>query len=230
MNELWEASLQFPTVVFTIALGILLIYWLFVLVGLLDMGHGHADVGGDVGDVGADGGDASGHDGGDADGDAEGGFALWHGLGLGAVPITISVSIIVLVCWFGSLIAMHYVLPDAAWVRGVALPGVLLVSLPIAAVLVRPLAPVFRIREGTRHADLAGRICTVNTGHVDATFGDATVKEGGDVLIIQVRCDSGKLARGDKALVIEFDAERKAFLVEPSADMLPAVKGEGDKS
>ena len=30
--------------------------------------------------------------------------------------------------------------------------------------------------------------------------------------------------------VIEFDPERKAFLVEPSADMLPVSKGEGEKS
>jgi len=136
----------------------------------------------------------------------------------------------VLVCWFGSLIAMHYILPDTGWARGIALPAVLVVSLPIAAVLVRPLAPVFRIKQGTTNADLAGRICTVNTGHVDATFGDATIKEGGDVLIIQVRCDAGKLVRGDKALVIEFDPERKAFIVEPSADMLPVSKGEGEKT
>src|SRR5438874_1442241 len=136
MSELWEASLQFPTVVFTILLGIVLVYWVFVLLGALDIGHGHADAGGgDVGDVGGDAGDAGGHDGGDGGHDADGdsGFAIWRGLGLGSVPLTISISIIVLVCWFGSLIVMHYVLPDTAWARGIALPGLLLVSLPIAA-------------------------------------------------------------------------------------------------
>ena len=32
-----DASLQFPTVVFTIGLGIVLVYWLFVLLGALDI-------------------------------------------------------------------------------------------------------------------------------------------------------------------------------------------------
>ena len=46
MNELLEASLRFPTVVFTIGLGIVLIYWLFVLIGALDIDVlGGADVG-----------------------------------------------------------------------------------------------------------------------------------------------------------------------------------------
>ena len=33
MDELIEASLRFPVVVFTIGLGIVLVYWLFVLLG-----------------------------------------------------------------------------------------------------------------------------------------------------------------------------------------------------
>ena len=37
MNELLAASLEFPTVVFTIVLGIVLVYWLFVLLGALDI-------------------------------------------------------------------------------------------------------------------------------------------------------------------------------------------------
>ena len=233
MSELWEASLAFPTVVFTIALGIVLVYWLFVLLGTLDLdllGHGGGhDVGDASGghDAGGDAGDG-GHDGQDHDTDGDGdnsGSGPWRGLGLSAVPLTISISAIVLVCWVGSVLVTSYLLADAAaWLRGLVLPGMLIVALPIAAVLVRPLAPVFRIKEGTTRADLVGRLCTINTGHVDATFGDATVKEGGDVLIIQVRCDAGKLVRGDKALIIEFDLERQAFLVEPSADMLPTSK------
>src|SRR5213594_973911 len=88
-----ESATQFPTVIFTIGLAVCLVYWLFVLLGALDIdlfhadadiGGGHADLGGhdigdagghDVGDGGGDGGDGhdGGHDGGDGDGDGDDG-------------------------------------------------------------------------------------------------------------------------------------------------------------
>jgi hypothetical protein len=248
VNELVEASLQFPTVVFTIVLGIVLVYWVFVLLGALDIDlfGGDVDVSGaakGIGDVltgGAKGGAEAFHAGGggdaaggggdagggaDADGDLDGG-GLWHGLGLGDVPVTISMSLIVVLSWVGSLLVMHYVAGSAGWQRAVVLVVAIVVALPIAAVLVRPLAPVFAVKEAKSNADYIGHGCTITTGSVDDNFGQATVFDGGTVLVIQVRCgERGKLARGDKALIIEFDRTRQAYVVEPSADMLPASDG-----
>ena len=237
MNELVQASLQFPTVVFTIALGIALVYWLFVLLGALDIdlfGHGgDVDVSGaakGIGEAitggakaggealqGGGGGDA----GGDLDADADGG--VWHGLGLGDVPVTISISLIVMIAWCGSLIGAHWIAGDAGWQRGLVLIIALIVALPLAALLVRPLAPVFAVNEGKFNRDYVGHACTISTGRVDDTFGQATIEDGGSVLVIQVRCDRpGVLVRGDKGLIIEFDPARQAYLVEPSVDMLAA--------
>jgi len=243
VNELVVASLQFPTVIFTIALGIVLVYWLFVLLGALDidlLGGGDVDVDvtgaakgiGEVltggakagaeafhvdggGDAGGGGGDA----GGDADADLDGG-GVWHMLGLGDVPVTISVSLITTIAWVGSLLAMHYLLGgDGGWLGALVLIAAVVIALPIAALLIRPIAPVFAIKEGKSNADYVGHACTITTGRVDDQFGQATIEDGGTVLIIAVRCDRpGALARGDKALVIEFDRERQAYLVEPSAD------------
>ena len=238
MNELLQSSLQFPTVVFTIALGIALVYWLFVLLGALDLdllGSGHPDFDVDVSGVHADVGDASGgHDGGgghDADGDADAdGGGVWTTLGLGTVPLTISISFILLVGWVGSLLAMHYLVGDSGVGKAILLPLMLILALPIAALLVKPLAPVFRIKEGKSNADYVGHVCTVTTNSVDDTFGFANIEDGGSLVQISVRCDkAGKLARGDKALIIEFDPARRTFVVEPSADMLPSATRE-DKS
>jgi hypothetical protein len=220
MTELLQASTRFPTVVFTIALGIALVYWLFVLLGALDLdllggGHHDLDLGGGH-EVGG-GGDA----GGDADaGDVDGG-GVWHSLGLGAVPITISVSMIVLVCWCASLLSTTYIAGDSSWIRIILFPLVIIVAFPVASLLVRPLAPVFKIREGKFNADYVGSLCTITTNSVDAGFGFANIEDGHSLVQIAVRCDKpGKLARGDKALIIEFDPERRTFVVEPSADML----------
>ena len=242
MNELVEASLQFPTVVFTIVLGIVVVYWLFVLLGALDIdlfgGDVDVDVSGaakGIGEVltgGAKGGaeafhaDAGGDvdAGGDADADGGGG-GVWHGLGLGDVPVTISVSLIVMISWCASLLVMHYIAGTAGWQRAVVLVIAIILALPIAALLVRPLAPVFAVKEGKSNADYVGHICTISTGSVDDHFGQATVEDGGTVLVIQVRSERGKLARGDKALIIEFDQARQAYIVESSADMLAASDG-----
>jgi hypothetical protein len=229
MNELFEASLRFPVVVFTIGLGIVLIYWLFVLLGALDidlLGGGDHDIGDALGGHGHDigGHDVGGHDvGHDADGDvdADGVFAK---LGLGVVPITITVSFIMLVGWTGSLLVMHH-FGHIAWLKWALLPGMLIGSMLVTSVLVRPLAPVFRIREGKSNREYVGHTCTITTATVDDTFGHASVEDGGTSLDIPVRCDrTGNLVRGDKALIIEFDEERQAYLVEPVSSILPTEK------
>jgi hypothetical protein len=102
----------------------------------------------------------------------------------------------------------------------VILPAALVAALPLAGLIVRPLAPIFEIHEGRSRHQYIGHVCTILTGPVDEKFGDATIDDGGTRLVVQVRTDAkGKLDRGDKALIIEFDNERQAYLVEPSADM-----------
>ncbi|MDQ3337993.1 MAG: YqiJ family protein [Myxococcota bacterium] len=209
--ELIEASLRFPVVVFTIGLGIVLIYWLFVLLGALDIDllggadhHGH---------------DAAGHD---ADG-------VLSKLGLGVVPVTITVSLIMLVGWVGSLLAMHHG-GHITWVKYAVLPGMLVGGMLVTSVLVRPIAPVFKIREGKSNREYVGHTCTVTTATVDENFGHANVEDGGVTMDIAVRCDgTAKLVRNEKALIIEFDEERQAYLVEPVSNILPTSKS-GDAS
>ncbi|MBA2541233.1 MAG: hypothetical protein H0V17_16445 [Deltaproteobacteria bacterium] len=127
-----------------------------------------------------------------------------------------------------SLAASHY-FPDwlgtETWVSMIILPVSLFVGIPIAGVLVRPLAGVFATNEGKSNSDYVGHTCTISTGHVDDGFGQATIEDGGTVLVIPVRCDRpGVLARNHKALVIDFDSERQAYVVEPVTDMLPAAR------
>jgi hypothetical protein len=223
VNQLLDASSRFPTVIFTIGLGVCLIYWVFVLLGALDI-----DLLGDA--TGSAKGGAEGlkgiklDHGHDADVDG-GGF--WHSLGLATVPITISISAIMLLCWVGSLLAMRYggstIGNLAGWLPAVVLLAVVIVGVPLAGVLVRPLGPVFEINQGKSNRDYVGHTCTITTGHVDDGFGQATIEDGGTVLVIPVRCDrAGVLARGHKALVIDFDDERAAYVVEPTPDALMA--------
>lgn len=236
---LLEASLQFPTVVFTIGLGIALFYWVFVLLGALDidlLGGGHDVSGvakglGDVMTAGKGGAEALklGHGDGDGDVDGDGGFL--ETIGLSTVPLTISLSVVVLAGWCGCLLIMSYGQPVLAglgrWLPLVVLPGVLVLAVIVASIAVRPLRKVFNVTEGKSNRDYIGHSCTITTGHVDAGFGQATIEDGGTVLVIAVRCDhKSKLARGDRALVIDFDTAREAYVVEPIAEVLAAESAE----
>ncbi|MBT8494302.1 MAG: DUF1449 family protein [Deltaproteobacteria bacterium] len=243
MSELLHAALQYPTAILSVLLGIALLYWLFVILGALDIDLiGEADLDGigdgvDIGDAGGhDFGDAGGHDAGDAgghdagghdgsDGPAakSGGAGFLSAFGLRKVPLTISLSAIILVAWVACLLSMHYLRPTMssslpAWLLGlILLFGALLLAMPLAGVLVRPLAPVFKTQQAKTRRDYIGSTCTIDTTRVDADFGQARLVHGNDHLNIAVRCDDdeNRLAKGSEARIVAFDAKRDAFVVEP---------------
>ena len=82
--------------------------------------------------------------------------------------------------------------------------------------MVRPLGPLFETKEAKRRTDYIGSMCTITTGRVDKEFGQATIEDGADVLVVDVRCDAAdnKLARNQQAMIIDFDDERLAYIVE----------------
>jgi hypothetical protein len=232
MNQLLDAAAQFPTAIFTIGLGIALLYWVFVLVGALDL-----DIlgGGDLSGVAKGAGDAiagAAKGAGDAvtaskgAGDGlDGGDGFWHALGLATVPITISISIVLLIAWISSILAMYY-LPAATgdlggWLAPLVFLVVLIGALVVGGRLVRPMAPLFAVREAKSNREYVGSVCTLTTGRVDHDFGQATVEEGGTVLVIPVRCDrDNTLARGQRALIIDYDLARNAYVIEPADGLL----------
>jgi hypothetical protein len=228
VNELLDASLHFPTVIFTAGLSIALIYWLFVLLGALDVDLFHADF------EGAAKGGAEAIKGSvealkgvkpDLHADVDGG--VWDLLGLAAVPITISFSAVMLVGWVGSLLAMSYGQSAlgglGGWLAPLVLLVVILIGVPVAGLLVRPLGPVFEVRAGKTNRDYVGATCTITTGHVDDGFGQATVEDGGTVLVIPVRCDrKDALVRNQRAIIIDYDDGRAAYDVEPESGLAPS--------
>lgn len=149
MAEVLAASLAFPAVIFTVLLALALIYWLFVLLGALDLdllGGAHGDAAPDLGGLegaakgalegaakGALEGAAKGALEGAAKGAAEGladgadGADGAHGVGsllaaleLHRVPATVTLSLIATFGWFTS--ALSTVLVGPLWL-GWGLPG-----------------------------------------------------------------------------------------------------------
>jgi hypothetical protein len=72
---------------------------------------------------------------------------------------------------------------------------------------------VFKEQSGPRRRDFIGTECRIRTGSVDEEFGQARVEDGQAGLLIQVRSD-GKFKRGPRAIIIDYDREREAYIVE----------------
>lgn len=216
MSSLFAALTSFPAVVYTVLLGVVLVYWLLAIIGLVDFEAG-ADV-----DIGADAADAG--DIGDAgDGGPEGlsGLAAWLvAFGLNGVPFSIVVSLLALVGWFLTGMASLTLLPlvpDALrWAAGA---GVLLaaaaLSIVIAAQLVRPMRGLFVTHRAISNAALVGQVCKVLTGVVDERQGRAKVAQRGAGINIRVWAPApNSLRRGDAALITEYDSARQRYRID----------------
>lgn len=246
MSEVIALALSFPAVVYTVLLGVVLVYWLFVVVGAIDLGdgtdgaldhlggdsatgaakgalQGHVDLGthGDLGDAG------------DGYGDAEEGSTialLANALHLKSVPVTTILSLIVTFSWLTCTIGMQFIsrsMPRTgasfwAWLVFAASP---LIALPLTSIAARPLKKVFTQRPATQRRDLIGKTCVVRTGTVTSTFGEALLEDGGAGLVVRVRIDRDvQVSRGDHVLIVDWDSEHESFLVEPMDDAMDEIK------
>lgn len=206
MTEFLDAILAFPTVLFTILLGVVTAYWLFVMLGALDV-----DLLGDV-----DGGEVIDLDG---DGSPDGFTGVIHSLGLAGVPLTLVLSLLVLAAWVLCLISMQLLGNRAAWIgAGAALLSFAL-AVPLTALAVRPMRRLFVFQPAVENRSLVGKVCRVTTLSVNERYGQAELEDGGAGLLIQVRYNGpGRLARGDQALI--FDYKDEVFQVAPVGEAL----------
>ena len=239
MSAFIDTILSFPTVIFTVPLTLVLIYWGAVFSGLLDFGEGG---GGDL--DGALDGALEGADldalelGGDveAEGLLEGPLhvlkaplgclgSVLGAFGLVGVPLTMVLSLLVLFGWllsFGgtSLLAKVGIgvlaTGGLTLLAGVSvLAAAVFLGLALTSVAVRPLKPLFQVHRAPARHDWVGSVCTVRTGTVDAEFGQAEIDDGGAGLLLDVRCpEPNELRRGSPALIYDYDAEREVYLVK----------------
>lgn len=190
MGDFVDAALSFPAVVFTFLLAAVLLYWLLVLFGTLDIEIGDLDIGNGL------------------------------GLGGVPVTVTASVTIVVswFVSLVGGLLIpdlgsfVHTLLGIGVLV--VAIVAGLFVARLVAVPLRKLYAPG---GEASRN-DFVGRECVIRTGRVTGDFGQAEVTAAdGSTAIIQVRqTGEHELTNGRSALIFDYDSDGEFFWVAPA--------------
>ncbi|UFS97052.1 hypothetical protein [Nocardia huaxiensis] len=202
MREFLAATLTFPTVLFSFALLVVVAYWLVVLAGAVDV------------------------DPLDADADVAG-SGIGDRLGLGGVPATITLSLLIALAWFWCLAGSVVTAPlDLTGVAGLLIGCWVLVIAVIAAVtttrvIVIPLRRAFAPTPQPTRDSLVGHLCVIRTGRVGPDFGQAElVSADGSSSIIQVRqtaeqASETPLSQGVSAIVYDYDSAAEIFWVAP---------------
>ncbi|HET9144225.1 hypothetical protein [Actinophytocola sp.] len=147
------------------------------------------------------------------DGDGDDGGVL-GGLGLGGVPVTVALSVLITLTWFLSLVGT--VLVDSVVVRGlVVLPGAVVLGLVGTRLVVVPLRRLFPESGEASRLDFVGRVCVIRTGSVGLDFGQAEVRAAdGSAAVVQVRQTGGEdLTSGSPAVIYDYDADGEFFWV-----------------
>lgn len=211
MGHFFDAAVGWPTALWTALLGVVLVYWLLAIVGLVDFESSGLDLDLDV----------------QADGDAGdlGTLASYVvAMGLNGVPFSIVVSLVVLVAWTLSCLAGMWLLPLVPTTLLSVLAGaaVMLASFGLAIVatarLIRPLRPLFVSHAAATNASLVGQPCRVLTGQVDEKVGRAEVQRLGAGINIRVRARTpNTLTKGSSARITDYDAGSGRYLIEPDA-------------
>lgn len=215
-------AFAFPTAIWSVLLIFVLLYWLLVILGALDLDLLDGLSGGEV-DGGLDGA-AEGLDAGDgAEGGHDGMLATLLGaLGLGGVPLTVALSVLIFLGWVLTYLGMEVwrraglaILSGVA--TGVVVAGVALaLALFTTSLALRPLRGAFRTQQATTRHELIGRVCKLTTMRADTGFGQAEIDDGGSPVLMQVRClRPNQLTRGAQAIVYDYDREREVFLIAP---------------
>ena len=217
MAELLETCFAGANIVPTSLLGLTVVYWLFVLTGTIGLDVFDFDLDLDVDadvDVDVDV---------DADLDVPSGqigsmmslgVVVLRFLNIGSVPIMLWFSMFSLALWTFSMI-----LDNPAYHANMVQDLLVLVrngffALVAAKALTQPLRGKFDPVEPTKPQDLIGQTCVITTTEVTETFGQARHETEAAPLLLNVRSTDTSLAKGDLAVIVDFDPQQHTYSVE----------------
>ena len=223
MEVFLKVVTSFPTVVYSVLLLVVTVHWLLSALGILGIDSIDGLLPDDIGMDGTHGlHGAHGAHGthGAHPGDHGSSGSILMKFGLHGVPVMVVFTIIAIVgltfCFFVELYVLS-AMPDgmSGTLLGIAtMIGGLLLSIPVARIVLSPVRRMMRRYEPVTQRPLLGRYAEVRSPEITQTHGTALVDDGGAGLILQVRADvPGRFVRGDRIVLIEYLEEQNAYRV-----------------
>ncbi len=234
MKELIDASFSSVNVFPTILFAVIILYWVFVVIGALDLDFLNFDVDtGDV-DVGMDA---------DTEVDIDADFdtnvdteteiesevesnteaiislnSVLSFFNIGKVPFMILMSFFTLSVWMIS-ISTNYIFHNHSVIISILLliPN-MIVSLFVSKIITTPFAIIYTkmAKNNEDNFEYQGKICTVIMTASHEKMGQAEINDDGSTFRINVKTkDKTTLEKGETGLIINYIPEQKCYLVEP---------------
>lgn len=200
MDEFIRICFEWPTLPASVLLGICLLYWLSVILGVMDFDLFDFDLDFDISTEGPS--------------FLDFGFIGLKFLNLGEVPVMLWLSVFSLSMWtlsinFDSKIEINSFwdyLPLAARNIGI--------SLVVTKVLTQPLKGLFKYNPPNEVETLLGKTCQVTSSSVTDRFGQAEMEAEGAPLKLHIRSEDETIQKGDLVRLSDFDTKQQVFYVE----------------
>ncbi len=200
---------SYPTNIFSIILGVMLVFWIFAILGMFDIDILSPEGGDDVFDLDVE-----------LDGEIPGFVGLLHTLGLTGVPLTLVISVMALIGFVLSYFVSRWVLFPLGsdllrYLIGTGiLAGSTLISIPVTARVIKPLKPLFVKHYAPSKKDYVGHVCVVTSSSVNGEFGIGSVETLGAPIQIDIRTVNGEIyPKGSSLRVAAYDADLDLFEV-----------------
>jgi hypothetical protein len=202
MNEFLQLCFSWPTVVPSVLMCVVLVYWLLMILGALDMEFLDFDFGLDA----ADGGDVT--------------FADWGMLGLkwfnlGDVPLMFWLTAFAFPAWIAATIFNRELADPSQVDIAKALARDFIIGMFAAKALTQPVKGKFRHKQPHPAEEMIGRMVTITSSEVTTAFGQAQYQTGqGAPLILDVRTLEGVVGKGESARIVDYSPEARLYYVE----------------
>lgn len=233
MVELFHTAFSPPNLMYTVFLCLVLLYWITVFAGALDMEFLDFDVDNDFEvnldldidvdvdvdvdvdtDVDADT---------DADTSSGNGGSGWFlntlaFFNLGSVPFMVFLSFLVLSAWSFSMVANDRWGVGNEWFPLIILIPNLILSLFVTKVFTTPFKGIYKKmnKQTVTKKELVGKTCKVTLAASENKAGQAELHFDGKNFLLKVYTTKGKnIAKGNQAIIVEYDRENDHYVIEP---------------
>lgn len=202
--ELLQESLKIYNLPATILLGMIIVYWIVALIGVIDLDI-DLDLDSDA----------------EAVGSGNGGFLsrFVKISGFTEAPLIFILSVFALFFWATSVLANRYFNPENTLGFAIILSiPVLLISSIITRLLITPLQPLVRyVKAAEPTAKIIGEEGTVKSVTLDRDFGRIEIKFDGKPLLLNAVLSEGatdQISKGAKVLVVaKLEGESDTYIV-----------------
>ncbi|WP_145312011.1 hypothetical protein [Gimesia fumaroli] len=199
MSELIHAAINWPTLPATVLVAICVLYWLSVIVGVLEIDFLDIDLDFEIGS--------------DSPSVLDFGFIGLRFLNLGEVPVMLWLSIFSLSMWmlsinFDSEIEINTLMDYLPlFLRNAG------ISLVVTKLITQPFKGYFQFTPPNQIETLLGKSCRVTSSTVTDQFGQAELETEGAPLKLHVRSEEEAIQKGDLVRLADFNTEQQVFYV-----------------